>query len=306
MAVFLTCCHWVIAADDKPLSFDFTRDAPGEKIMIDGFRLHVDCLGEGETTVLFEAGLGGSSIEWKPIQESLSQRVRACIYDRAGYAWSDPAPFPRHAREMARESDILLSEIGADGPLILVGHSFGGFIIRELSLIRRQSMIGMILIDASHEDQLLRLEAAAGKSMMPKGDSFVVSPIEVPESLPENLRRKIQAFSRMRKTYSALHSEMTYFRQSAQQVKRDRVTVDYPLIVVSRGLDLYAKDKQGVEKTAIWKQLQSDLALLSTDSKLVIAENSGHHVHTEQPQLIVEQILSILDSHKQSQTGSEQ
>lgn len=300
VTVFVVSSNWSWAADDQPLSFAFTQNAPGEKVLIDGFRLHVDCVGSGDATVLFEAGLGGSSIEWKPIQESLSTQVRACIYDRAGYAWSDPAPFPSHVRELARESDILLKQIGADGPLILVAHSFGGFVARELSLIRRKNMIGMILVDASHEDQLQRLEKAGGKSMMPRSNSFVVSAIEVPDSLPIDLKRKIQAFSRMRKTYSALHSEMTYFRESADQVRRDRTTVDYPLVVISRGMDLYANDELGVQKTAIWKELQEDLALLSTDSKLIVAENSGHHVHTEQPELIVAEVIAILESYQSS------
>lgn len=301
VTLFLASSHWVTAADEKPLSFAFTQNAPGQKIMIDGFRLHVDCVGSGDTTVLFEAGLGGSSIEWKPIQQSLSTRVRACLYDRAGYAWSDPAPFPRHARELARESDILLREIGANGPLILVAHSFGGFVVRELSHIRQKNMIGMVLVDASHEDQLHRLEKAAGKSMMPRDDSFVVSPIDVPDSLPDELKRKIQAFSRMRKTYAALHSEMTYFRESAEQVRRGRKTVDFPVIVIRRGLNLYSNDRLGLQKTAIWNDLQEDLVSLSTDSQLVVAEGSGHNIHTDQPELIVAQVIAILESHELSQ-----
>ena len=292
------------AEKEEPLDFSFTQEAPGQKVPIDDFRLHVDCQGEGEATVLFEAGLGGSSMEWIPVQQLVAEHARACIYDRAGYAWSDPSPFPSHAVELSREADLLLDRIGATGPVLLVGHSFGGFIVRELALRREADMIGMVLVDASHEDQLSRLESLAGKTMMPRGTSFVVSPAQVPDSLPENLQRKIKAFSRMRKTYAALHSEMQYFRESAMQVRRDRTLVHYPVVVISRGLDLYPADELGRKKTAIWKELQADLATLSSNSTLMVATDSGHHIHTDNPALVAEVINDILAAQIQPETGT--
>ncbi|MFK7859902.1 MAG: alpha/beta fold hydrolase [Granulosicoccus sp.] len=305
--VLIACSTPAKSADDEePLDFSFTLVAPGEKVLIDDFRLHVSCLGDGDTTVLFEAGLGGSSMEWIPIQQKVAERARACIYDRAGYAWSDPSPNPSHAQSLSREADIMLDKIGADGPLLLVGHSFGGFVVRELALRREAKMIGMILVDASHEDQLPRLEKLAGRNMMPRGNSFFVSPPEAPESLPEALQRKIKAFSRMRKTYVALHSEMEFFRESASQVRRDRALVDYPVTVVSRGLDLYELEELGERKTAIWEELQDDLLALSSRSTRIIATQNGHHVHTENPELIVKAIYEILDSDRSLSKDEEQ
>lgn len=307
--LFVSSPGFLFAADDsdlsdEPLDFSFTQVAPGIKIVIDRFSLHVVCMGSGKTTVLFEAGLGGSSMEWIPVQKQVAGRARACIYDRAGYAWSDPSPNPSHAQALSREADVMLDKIGASGPLILVGHSFGGFVVRELALRRQADMLGMVLVDASHEKQLLKLEKLVGRNMMPRGNNFFVSPVEVPESLPHDLQRKIKAFSRMRKTHSALHNEMRYFRESANQVSRDRVQVSYPVTVVSRGLDLYSSDALGKQKTAIWEELQEDLVAISSQSKRIIAVNSGHHVHTENPSLIADAIHEILDL--ESSLGKEQ
>jgi pimeloyl-ACP methyl ester carboxylesterase len=295
-------------SDSAPLEFSFSLQAPGEKVEIDNFSLHISCLGSGDTTVLFEAGLGGSSLEWVPIQEKVALHARACIYDRAGYAWSDPSPNPSDANTLSHEADIMLDRIAANGQLILVGHSFGGFVVRGLAMRRAAKMLGMVLVDASHEDQLERLEKLEGRSMMPRGNSFVVSPPIVPQSLPEELRRKVQAFSRMRKTYAALHSEMKYFRESAAQVKQNRAPVDYPIVVVSRGQDLYSADAQGVEKTAIWDELQSDLTKLSSQSTHIIDAQSGHHVHTDNPELIVRVINDMLAAQREqnSDEGSDQ
>ena len=294
------------AQDDRPLDFSFTLDAPGEKVVIDEFRLHVNCQGSGDTTVLFEAGLGGSSLEWIPVQQRIARRTRACIYDRAGYAWSDPSPNRSDARSLAREADIMLHRVGANGPLLLVGHSFGGFVVRELAILRQSDMIGMVLVDASHEDQLVKLEKLVGRNMMPRGNSFVISPPTIPESLPNELQRKVKAFSQMRKTYAALHAEMQYFRESADQVRTDRAGVDYPIIVVSRGLDLYPSDKLGAEKTAIWEELQDDLLALSSRSERIIATHSGHHVHTDNPELIIRVINKILDDEGSHDTSENQ
>lgn len=280
---------------DEPLDFSFTQVAPGMKVVIDRFSLHVSCMGSGNTTVLFEAGLGGSSMEWIPVQKRVAGRARACIYDRAGYAWSDPSPNSSHAQALSREADVMLDKIGVVGPLILVGHSFGGFVVRELALLRQADMLGMVLVDASHEKQLQKLEKLVGKNMMPRGNNFFVSPVEAPEALPNELRRKIKAFSRMRKTHSALHNEMRYFRESAHQVSRDRVRVNYPVTVISRGLDLYSSDPLGKQKTAIWEELQEDLTTLSPQSKRIIAVENGHHVHTENPALVADAIFDILD-----------
>jgi len=157
-------------------------------------------------------------------------------------------------------------------------------------------MVGMVLVDASHEDQLLRLEKLLGRSMMPRGTNFVVSPPTIPESLPDSLKQKVMAFSRMRKTHAALRSEMQYFRESTRQVRTDRSRVNYPVIVVSRGRDLYAADELGQQKTAIWDELQADLATLSPRAKLIVAQHSGHHVHTDNPALIVRVIEELLDA----------
>ena len=184
------------------------------------------------------------------------------------------------------------------GRLILVGHSFGGFVTRMLADRRQGSMLGLILVDTSHEDQLQRLEANGRKNMMPRGNSFVVSPAEIPVSLPVPIQRKIRAFSRMRKTYAALHAEMRYFRESAEQVRRSRHALEFPVLVLMRGKDLYANDAGGDEKTAIWEELQQDLTTLSKQGQLVIARQSGHHVHADEPTVVIDAIDTLLDDHE--------
>ncbi len=287
------------AADDKPLDFEFIRTPPGQMVMLDSHRLHAHCRGEGEVTVLFEPGLGGSSLEWIPLQTSLQQHARVCLYDRAGYAWSDPSPYPRNARQLAREADQLLNILNLRGPLVLVGHSFGGFVVRMLAETRRDDMVGMVLVDASHEEQVARFEQLGGPSVLPKsGKSFVLSSVEVPENLPEDIRNKIRALGRMRKTYAATHNELSEFRVSARQVRQGRRVFDFPVIVLRRGQDPYADDNIGRQKAAIWTELQEDLTRISTAGELVDASNSGHHIHVDEPLLVTNTIQALIDHHE--------
>ena len=298
---------------DEPLSFGFLDTVPGERISIGPMRLHLDCReadrppGTVEAdespahgpTVLFEAGLGGSSLEWWPVADRIDSAARFCVYDRAGYGWSDPSRQPRHALRLAYELDRLLAVAGIDGPLIVVAHSFGGFVARLLAE-RRDDIAALVLLDSSHEEQLERLETPGGRLMMPRGGGqFVVSGNQAPENLPRKLRRKVAALNRMRKTYSAIHGEMSAFRESAEQVRAARARrgepFPFPVTVVRRGRDLYADRTDGAERTAVWIELQEDLAEIGRPGRLVIAEGSGHHLHADDPSLVAAEIERLLE-----------
>ena len=292
--------------EDAPLDFGFIRQPPGELYSIGTHRLHYFCEGrhsadehsddESEVTVLFEPGLGGSALEWTPVVDMIKDKVRACLYDRAGYAWSDPGSNPRHVVKLAQEARHLFARLQVDSKVILVGHSYGGLIMRQLASTMPDNIVGLILVDASHEDQFSRLAGESDVSMLPTSEHFVVAAPELPSGLRNDIRRKILAFSRMRKTYAALHAEIASFRDSCNYIKQNRKTFDFPVIVLSRGLDPYAEDTAAGNKNRIWHELQSDFLTLSADAEQVIAENSGHHIHIDEPDLIVEAIDKLVSS----------
>lgn len=282
--------------DDRQLEFGFIAEPTGERISLGTHRLHLECRGQGTVTILFEPGLGGHALEWRPVENLLADRARTCTYDRAGYAWSDRSPFAHHAAQLAREADQLLDAPGIDGPLILVGHSFGGFVARQLARLREAQLIGLVLVDASHEDQFDRLEALGVNQVLPRGPNFVVSAIEVPARLPDKLQRRVAAFARMRKSYAAIHDELAAFRRSAEQLQEQREVVDYPVRVLRRGLDLYAGQDDSAGKNALWRELQEDLATLSHDGRVIVAAGSGHHIHVEQPELVAGVIGELIDT----------
>jgi len=100
---------------------------PGRLVRVNERRMHIHVTGEGAPTVVFESGMGASCLSWTLVQPQVAQFSRAVSYDRAGHGWSDPAPEPRTARQIAQELNTLLNATGLPGPYVLVGHSFGGY-----------------------------------------------------------------------------------------------------------------------------------------------------------------------------------
>src|SRR3954454_18659631 len=124
---------------------------PGKLVDLGGHRLHVNCSGQGSPVVVVENGLGDFSFDWILVQEKVSRFSRICTYDRAGYAWSDAGPKPRTFDQINLELRDALKKLGEKGPFVLVGHSFGGPVVRNFARIYPEEVAGIVLVDAAHE-----------------------------------------------------------------------------------------------------------------------------------------------------------
>ncbi|MGH9710601.1 MAG: alpha/beta fold hydrolase, partial [Candidatus Acidiferrales bacterium] len=122
--------------------------------------LNLDCSGQGSPSVILDSGLGLPAIGWKFVQPEVAKFTRVCSYDRGVYGWSSAGPMPRTSSEIVKELHALLAAAGEKGPYILVGHSFGGYNIRVFNGAYPAEIAGMVLIDASHEDQNSRRSPA--------------------------------------------------------------------------------------------------------------------------------------------------
>lgn len=118
-------------------------------------RLHINCQGAGTPAVVFDAALGASSVSWTLVQPAVAAVTRACSYDRAGMGWSDAGPLPRTAGRIAGELHALLQAAGVSPPYVLVGHSFGGFVMRIFATRYPDEAAGLVLIDPAHPEQWL-------------------------------------------------------------------------------------------------------------------------------------------------------
>jgi pimeloyl-ACP methyl ester carboxylesterase len=120
---------------------------PGRLIDIGTHRLHLHCLGRGTPTVVFDPALGASSLSWSLVHAAVATLTRACVYDRAGFGWSDAGPRPRTAGRLADELRALLRAADVDPPFILVGHSYGGLVAQLFTARHREEVAGLVLIE---------------------------------------------------------------------------------------------------------------------------------------------------------------
>lgn len=264
---------------------------PGSLIDIGTHRLHIHCMGTGSPTVIMEFGLGGHSLEWAFVQSELARHQRACAYDRAGYGWSDRGPLPRLSSTIARELNRLLDRAGLEPPFILVGHSFGGFNIRQLQQLRGREVAGMVLIESSHEAQFERLESEAGVSVTPSGNTFTLKYVPRERNLPPVVGNVVRKAQLTRKTYATVRDEMASMLRSAEAMRSIEPLGDTPLVVLTR--EPANPDERNDQFEEIWQNLQRRLTRLSSRSRQVIAHDSGHDVHVDEPELVVDAVRSL-------------
>lgn len=112
-----------------------------------GRRLYVVEKGSGAPAVLFEAGIAATNLNWHHIQEHVARFTSTASYDRSGLGWSSPCRTARTPGNIAAELRTMLQCAGIKPPYILVGHSFGGLVMRRYAVTYREDVAGVVLID---------------------------------------------------------------------------------------------------------------------------------------------------------------
>ena len=262
---------------------------PGTFVDVGGYRLHLWCTGEGAPPVILDSGLGGTSAGWGFVQPEVARFTRVCSYDRAGMGYSDPGPSPRTARRLARELATLVGRSGIDGPLVLVGASSGGLNVRVFASDYPDRVAGLILVDATHEDQGHEIPPMARFAALLSSTGILrLLGVSLGHRV-ETLAPSVQPFARATRFrtagYRAAAAELVAMRESAAEVRSSRRKLTIPTVVITgaRGLD------------ASWRDLQRDQVTLSERACQIIAEQSGHVVPIDQPEVVVEAIRATVN-----------
>ncbi len=298
------CSHTTDATIDAPLD-SLTRDvAPGTFFWVGDHRLHLNCIGRGSPTVIFDSGLGGSSLDWVRVQPQVATFTRACSYDRAGYGWSDSGPLPRDSESISQELEALLGNASVSAPYLLVGHSFGGFNVRLFTHHNPRQVAGLILVDPSHEDQFRRFDAAGVGSTAPRtGTFFVRGGYQVPDDMPSELLPLARSLAVTHRSMSAFYSELRHLRSSAEQLRKHAAMPDVPVIVISHKISDRLTSGIRAKRERIWMAMQADLVRRAVDGQHVIATTNRHHVHLSQPQLVIDTIKYLVDRNNERSSG---
>jgi pimeloyl-ACP methyl ester carboxylesterase len=141
--------------------------APGRWVSLEnGSRLYVHETGSGEATVLFESGIGATNLNWRGIQRKVARFARTAAYDRAGLGWSSPCRTPRTPGNVAAELHEMLVRGQIQPPYLLVGHSFGGLVMRRFALTYPDEVSGVVLVDPMRCEEWPPLDPAKESELL--------------------------------------------------------------------------------------------------------------------------------------------
>ena len=198
-------------------------------------------------------------------------------YDRAGLGRSAGLPTPRTALQLVNDLHDLLQASPLEGPYLLVGHSLGALLCRLYTQQYRHEVAGLILLDGPHPDQGKRFTTALTEAGWQENE--LIQPIlkmasgGTPEQHPEGLD----------------------FAKSLVQVDHTQTFGDLPLVVISNGKSIAEEMPELPVQVALafdgtWNTMQSELTTLSTRGVHLTAKKSGHYIHCDEPELVVETI----------------
>ncbi len=254
------------------LSLPFVASAQPRMLNIGDRRLAVYCDGEAArspTVILIPAG-GRTAKDWANVQPAVSSFARVCSYDHANFGESDKAPVPlQSVDEVVDDLHAWLKASREKAPFILVAESIAGIYARRFVTKYAGETAGLVFVDSSHEEQLLRLH-----ELDPQGPA------------PDDLAARLGFY--------------------VKPGERLEWRTELPLIVLGRGKPVERRARDGSDSQTnrmteeqfaawerIWRGFQEDLAKRSTHGEFRLAEQSGHFIQRDQPDLVIQAIRDL-------------
>ncbi|MBN2409834.1 MAG: alpha/beta fold hydrolase [Candidatus Aminicenantes bacterium] len=266
----------ILARASCPLN-DQEREAVETLVQVGEYRLNFQIIEGGEPTILLEAGGGMDSRAWNRIAAELAGKTGATIisYDRAGFGKSDLPETPGDMREEIGWLWRGLQELKRDKALILVGHSFGGWMIRLFVSEHPEVVRGMVFVDPFTNEfvDLMGVEYLDNHPMAGK--------LPFDTSQPEKLTKLQRALVRM--VGEGLGPKMETMRQTS-------LPSGIPVVVITSGRPFLPKP----EEQKAWRQSHEKLTASIDGATLVVAEKSDHMIPARQPDLIIEAVTKII------------
>jgi len=284
--------------------------APGMMVASGDHKVHVFCEGSGPVTVLIQAGLNNFSVHWRQLQSRLSKHAKTCAIDRAGMGWSEATSNPSTLDNMVADMHAVTTAVAPAEPLVLVGHSYGGIVVRAYAQAHPDRIKAMVLVDPANEFMADQIHGYAEVLAKVSGQFKTLATLAAtglmalqPENIPADLLtgnelnqyRAVLAtgefFNGASKETGAMINNLQAMRAISQ-----KEMIKWPVVIISRGQPdpipgLPEASAKSLEQT--WRALQADL-VKRMRAKQVIAEKSSHSIQLTQPELIYDAVLPYL------------
>jgi pimeloyl-ACP methyl ester carboxylesterase len=279
----------------------------GRSVDIGGRALNIHCAGAGSPTVIFVSGRTAPGYVWTPTQRGVAGFTRACWYDRADLGWSDAGPDPEWGDAAARDLHRLVQNARLDPPLVLVGHSFGGHVIRLYHHAYPGGVSGMVFVDAALEDAgTIRNMPHRERPPVPRavigGLSIVLGRFGMMRLLASDpgpppkhwTAQEWDVLARLRRQRNVLLADAKVGpgRATDDLVRAAGGLEDMPLVVLTQGKPSSPSSAEpGVLQG--WVELQRRFAARSRRGRQVLVPDSGHGIPEEAPEAVIRAVREI-------------
>ncbi len=251
---------------------------PDNMLDVDGYKVNMISLGSGPYTVIFESGFASDLSGWRDVAPQVAKTSRAVIYSRAGTGQSAPRPEPRTLDQASAELSHLIAAAKLSPPFILVGHSYGGFLIRNYAAQHPEQIAGMVFVDPSSETQVLEL--AKLDAARTAQDNAAILKIMPPNLKAEWLQLQQIFEAGALPQHGPLPNVPTVMLSSTKHY-------DQP--------EFFLQSDQGM---AVWHRLHDQLFSQFSVGSHVVTPNSGHFIQRDEPALVIGAIDSVIASAK--------
>jgi pimeloyl-ACP methyl ester carboxylesterase len=262
--------------------------------------------GHGEPPILLVPGAGETALNWLPILPAVADLSTVVAVDRAGLGASDPSP----TLSVQSQVDDLAAVLAGTGPAVLVGHSWGGLLVQLLAWQHPESVAGLVLVDPSHEELFaalpphLRIVSAGlgpalsvahaiglfGRLSRPMARRLAALTTHDPSQRAAIMDAYLQAYSR-RHQVRMIGRENRLADRSTGLVRRLRAEArwpDVPVIVLTATTGKPARLQQRAT------ELHARVAAAAPRGRQILVERSGHYIHHDRPDAVVEAIAAVL------------
>lgn len=298
----------------------------GKLVDVGGRRIQIDCRGQGSPTVVFESGLDMmGALSWSAVHDDIATTTRACAYSRAGILWSDPADGPRDARAVADDLHAALKQAGEHGPLVLVGHSLGGPYAMVYTQRHGDEVAGLVLVDATHPDQIVRLAATGAPTRMSPTDrsiqglaaslqwtglvrAFAQAQGHLP-NMPAVADATMKAYAPT--SLGAMLAEADVLETTLAQAASARNLGQRPLYVLTAMAPFTAEARQQMglsveqaEQTKlVWRTLHEEAAGWSSRGRHEVVPDANHYIQFEHPERVVRAVNTVVELIRRGNAG---
>lgn len=254
--------------------------AVDKSVDVGGYRLHFRIIPGQGPAILLESGGGMDSTEWNALAPRLAQETGATViaYDRAGFGQSDLPEAPYDLREDTAALWRGLRSLGLDRDLVLVGHSYGGFLIRFEAAEHPDAVRGLVFVDPFTVEfvDALGVDYCNNHPMMGK--------LPFDASRLETLTKFQRALVRM------AGAPRRNLAEKVAVARKAVVPDSIPARVITSGT-AWLPDP---DELKAWRESHERLAASIKGALLVRAEKSGHMIPYSQPDLIVSVVSEVV------------